>query len=81
MINKRKQRGQSSNADRNPYMRDDYWAAGYFDFLWKPGISENYRARLNAIKLDAIRSNKSLHNRPAVRSMRFSGNSRPFEHH
>lgn len=53
-------------------MRDDYWASGYFDFLWKPGISESYKARLDAIKLDAIRSNKNFPNRPALKSPKFN---------
>ncbi len=46
----------SVNASRHPYLRDDLWAKGYFDFLWRDGISDEYRNRLNQIKFEAMQS-------------------------
>jgi hypothetical protein len=50
----KRQIGQTESQEKNPYMRDDFWASGYFDFLWKSGISRNYRERLDAIKSEAM---------------------------
>ena len=41
-------------AQQNPFSRNDLWATGFYDFLWRPGISENYRKRLDKIKAEAI---------------------------
>lgn len=48
------QRNATTNSGKNPVDRSDTWASGHFDFLLKPGISDSYRARILAIKNDAI---------------------------
>lgn len=50
----------TTNAGKPLYMRDDLWATGFYDFLFKAGISDSYRNRLQAIKDEAMKNLKPL---------------------
>ena len=50
----------TTNAGKHPYVRSEFWANGFYDFLLKPGISDSYRSRILAIKEEALQSVKPL---------------------